>query len=77
MTAGEETHEMGPWIKDLAAGRPTFADRQSPDHPVRRSRLRRSRPAGQPVIPEPNGEQAITGHSIGQLLDKLDELTGG
>jgi hypothetical protein len=27
MTAGEETAEMGQWIKDLAAERPTFADR--------------------------------------------------
>jgi hypothetical protein len=27
LTAGEETAEMGRWIKDLAAGRRTFADR--------------------------------------------------
>jgi hypothetical protein len=27
MTAAEQTHEMGQWIKDLAAGRPTFAYR--------------------------------------------------
>jgi hypothetical protein len=27
MTAGEEITEMGQWIKDLAAGRRTFADR--------------------------------------------------
>ena len=27
MRAGEETAEMGQWIKDLAAGRRTFADR--------------------------------------------------
>ena len=27
MTAGEKTAEMGQWIKDLAAGRRTFADR--------------------------------------------------
>ena len=27
MTAGEETAEMGQWMKDLAAGRRTFADR--------------------------------------------------
>jgi hypothetical protein len=27
LTAGEETAEMGQWIKDLAAGRRTFADR--------------------------------------------------
>jgi hypothetical protein len=26
MTAGEKTAEMGQWIKDLAAGRRTFAD---------------------------------------------------
>jgi hypothetical protein len=29
MTAGEKTAEVGQWIKDLAAGRRTFADRQS------------------------------------------------
>jgi len=27
ITAGEETAEMGQWMKDLAAGRRTFADR--------------------------------------------------
>ena len=27
LTAGEETTEIGQWIKDLAAGRRTFADR--------------------------------------------------
>jgi hypothetical protein len=30
----------------------------------------------QAVIPEPNGEQLITRYTLGQLLDKLDELTG-
>ena len=30
----------------------------------------------QAVIPEPNGEQVITRHTLGQLLDRLDELTG-
>lgn len=30
----------------------------------------------QAVIPEPDGEQVITRHTLGQLLDKLDELTG-
>jgi hypothetical protein len=29
MTAGEETPEIGQWIRNLAAGRRTFADRQS------------------------------------------------
>jgi hypothetical protein len=27
--------------------------------------------------PEPNGEQVITRYTLGQLLDRLDELTGG
>jgi hypothetical protein len=31
----------------------------------------------QAVIPEPNGEQVITRHTLGQLLDRLDELIGG
>jgi hypothetical protein len=31
----------------------------------------------QAVIPEPNGEQVITRYTLGHLLDKLDELTGG
>ena len=31
----------------------------------------------QAVIPEPNGEQVITRYTLGQLLYKLDELTGG
>jgi hypothetical protein len=30
----------------------------------------------QAVIPEPNGEQVITRYTLGQLLDKLDEMTG-
>ena len=30
----------------------------------------------QAVIPEPNGEQVITRYTLGQLLDRLDELTG-
>ena len=30
----------------------------------------------QAVIPEPNGEQVITRHTLGQLLDRLDEVTG-
>ena len=32
----------------------------------------------QAVIPQPNGEQVITRHTLGQLLngDKLDELAG-
>ena len=29
----------------------------------------------QAVIPEPNGKQVITRHTLDQLLDKLDELT--
>jgi hypothetical protein len=31
----------------------------------------------QAVIPEPTGEQVITRYTLGHLLDKLDELTGG
>jgi protein-tyrosine-phosphatase len=31
----------------------------------------------QAVIPEPDGEQVITRHTLGQLLDRLDELIGG
>jgi len=31
----------------------------------------------QAVIPETNGEQVITSYTLGQLLDRLDELTGG
>jgi hypothetical protein len=31
----------------------------------------------QAVIPETNGEQVITRDTLGQLLDKLDEHTGG
>jgi hypothetical protein len=30
----------------------------------------------QAVIPESNGEQVITRHTLSRLLDKLDELTG-
>jgi len=30
----------------------------------------------QAVIPETNGEQVITRYTLGQLLDRLDELTG-
>ena len=30
----------------------------------------------QAVIPATNGEQVITRYTLGQLLDKLDELTG-
>jgi hypothetical protein len=31
----------------------------------------------QAVIPEPNGEQVIIRYTLGQLLDRLDELIGG
>jgi hypothetical protein len=31
----------------------------------------------QAVIPEPAGERVITRYTLGQLLDRLDELTGG
>jgi len=31
----------------------------------------------QAVIPTPDGEQVITRYTLAQLLDKLDELTGG
>jgi protein-tyrosine-phosphatase len=31
----------------------------------------------QAVIPEPDGEQVITRYTLGQLLDRLDELIGG
>jgi hypothetical protein len=30
----------------------------------------------QAVIPAANGEQVITRYTLGQLLDRLDELTG-
>ena len=30
----------------------------------------------QAVILEPNGEQVITRYTLGQLLDRLDEVTG-
>ena len=45
LTAGEETAEIGRWMKDLAAGRRAFADRLAePDHPVRGPRLRQPQP---------------------------------
>ena len=34
-----------------------------------------NRGSWQAVIPEPNGKQVITRHTLDQLLDKLDELT--
>ena len=30
----------------------------------------------QAIIPEPNGQQVITRYILGQLPDRLDELTG-
>ena len=53
---------------------------------MRLARFRQAHPAvmvgagrgwWQAVIPEPNGEQVITRYTLGHLLDKLDELTGG
>jgi len=52
---------------------------------MRLARFRQARPgvmvgAGrgwwQAVIPQANGEQVITRHTLGQLLDSLDELIG-
>ena len=60
--------------------------RDEPDQVPRLARFREAHPgvvigAGrgwwQAVIPETNGEQVITRYTLGQLLDKLDELTGG
>ena len=52
LTAGQDTPQAGQWIKDLAAGRRTFAGWRrpaEPDGPLRRPRLRRPRP-GIPVL---------------------------
>lgn len=42
-----------------------------------RRRDRAGRGWWQAVIPEANGEQVITRYTLHELLDKLDELTGG
>lgn len=53
---------------------------------MRLARFRQAHPAvmvgagrgwWQAVIPEPDGEQVITRYTLGQLLDRLDELIGG
>ena len=53
---------------------------------MRLARFRQAHPAvmvgagrgwWQAVIPQANGEQVITRYTLGQLLDRLDELTGG
>jgi hypothetical protein len=60
--------------------------RPAPEHVMRLARFRQAHPgvmvgAGrgwwQAVIPEPNGEQVIIRYTLGQLLDRLDELIGG
>ena len=52
---------------------------------MRLARFRQAHPAvmvgagrgwWQAVIPATNGEQVITRYTLGQLLDKLDDLTG-
>ena len=57
-----------------------------PDQVMRLARFREAHPsvvigAGrgwwQAVIPEANGEQVITRYTLHELLDKLEELTGG
>jgi hypothetical protein len=60
--------------------------RPAPEQVMRLARFRQAHPgvmvgAGrgwwQAVIPEPNGEQVIIRYTLGQLLDRLDELIGG
>lgn len=57
-----------------------------PDQVMRLARFREAHPgvvigAGrgwwQAVIPEANGEQVITRYTLHELLDRLDEMTGG
>jgi hypothetical protein len=65
------------------------ARRQLPDDPDQAVRLARFRAAHPDVdvaagefgtwqarIPEENGETIITRHRLGELLDRLDEVTG-
>jgi len=68
-------------------GRPALrAVPDEQDHVPRLARFREAHPdvmvgAGrgfwQAVIPEPAGETVITRYTLRELLDKLDELTGG
>jgi hypothetical protein len=77
-----------PWEMITMDGHALPARRLVPDEleqVMRLGRFRQAHPgvmvgAGrgwwQAVIPEPNGEQVITRYTLGQLLDRLDELTG-
>jgi hypothetical protein len=77
-------------MKSAAEGRPYGLLRLVPDELDQVLRLQAFRAAHPEVIigdggfgtiqariPEPNGEMVITRYRLAELLDKLDELTGG
>jgi len=68
------------------SGRALRLVREEPDQVLRLQALRVAHPeviirdggfgVWQARIPEPNGEHVISRHTLRELLDKLDELTG-